>query len=310
MAVVKGNAYGHGIEPCVQAMDDLCDWYGTATMQEALRVRSVSGEKPILVFGYVSDEEIHLAAENNITLSAFSATFLSHISECCAGMNLKAAVHLKLDTGFHRMGIDCCSSIADCVEQLLPLFSLPNIEITGMYTHLVYGAGSNQRELAFTELQFQRFQSCIRALQERKIDTGICHICNSKAAIHAPDMHMDMVRVGAYIFGLASASEQRLIPLREVLVWKARIVLLRDIAAGEGGGLWSCIYRKTACQNRSAGGRLCGWLPTLYRTVPAELCFHTWQAGTFDWKGMHGYVYGGCDRYRSSAGRGICAFEW
>lgn len=105
-----------------------------------------------------------------------------------------------------------------------------------MYTHLVYGAGSNQRELAFTELQFQRFQSCIRALQERRIDTGICHICNSKAAIHAPDMHMDMVRVGAYIFGLASASEQRLIPLREVLVWKARIVLLRDIAAGEGVG--------------------------------------------------------------------------
>ena len=217
-------------------MDDLCDWYGTATMQEALRVRSVSGEKPILVFGYVSDEEIRLAAENNITLSAFSATFLSHISECCAGMNLKTAVHLKLDTGFHRMGIDCCSSTADCVEQLLPLFSLPNIEITGMYTHLVYGAGSNQRELAFTELQYQRFQSCIRALQERRIDTGICHICNSKAAIHAPDMHMDMVRVGAYIFGLASAPEQRLIPLREVLVWKARIVLLRDIAAGEGVG--------------------------------------------------------------------------
>ena len=107
-------------------------------------------------------------------LVPFTATFLSHISECCAGMNLKAAVHLKLDTGFHRMGIDCCSSIADCVEQLLPLFSLPNIEITGMYTHLVYGAGSNQRELAFTELQFQRFQSCIRALQERKFDTGIC----------------------------------------------------------------------------------------------------------------------------------------
>ena len=236
MAVVKGNAYGHGIEPCVQAMDDLCDWYGTATMQEALRVRSVSGEKPILVFGYVSDEEIRLAAENNITLSAFSATFLSHISECCAGMNLKAAVHLKLDTGFHRMGIDCCSSTADCVEQLLPLFSLPKIEITGMYTHLVYGAGSNQRELAFTELQYQRFQSCIRALQERRFDTGICHICNSKAAIHAPDMHMDMVRVGAYIFGLASAPEQRLIPLREVLVWKARIVLLRNIAAGEGVG--------------------------------------------------------------------------
>ena len=48
MAVVKGNAYGHGIEPCVQAMDDLCDWYGTATMQEALRVRSVSGESRFL----------------------------------------------------------------------------------------------------------------------------------------------------------------------------------------------------------------------------------------------------------------------
>ena len=280
-------------------MDDLCDWYGTATMQEVLRVRSVSGEKPILVFGYVSDEEIHLAAENNITLSAFSATFLSHISECCAGMNLKAAVHLKLDTGFHRMGIDCCSSIADCVEQLLPLFSLPNIEITGMYTHLVYGAGSNQRELAFTELQYQRFQSCIRALQERRIDTGICHICNSKAAIHAPDMHMDMVRVGAALDTIAGGacleSENR---------------PAAGYCSGRRGGLWSCIYRKTACQNRSAGGRLCGWLPTLYRTVPAELCFHTWQAGTFDWKGMHGYVYGGCDRYRSSAGRGICAFEW
>ena len=66
MAVVKGNAYGHGIEPCVQAMDDLCDWYGTATMQEALRVRSVSGEKPILVFGYVSDEEIDHGDESEL----------------------------------------------------------------------------------------------------------------------------------------------------------------------------------------------------------------------------------------------------
>ena len=75
MAVVKGNAYGHGIEPCVQAMDDLCDWYGTATMQEALRVRSVSGEKPILVFGYVSDEEIHLAAETTSHLVPFPQRF-------------------------------------------------------------------------------------------------------------------------------------------------------------------------------------------------------------------------------------------
>ena len=58
MAVVKGNAYGHGIEPCVHAIDDLCDWYATATMQEAIRVRAVSREKPILVFGYVTDEEI------------------------------------------------------------------------------------------------------------------------------------------------------------------------------------------------------------------------------------------------------------
>ena len=218
--------------------DDLCDWYGTATMQEALRVRSVSGEKPILVFGYVSDEEIRLAAENNITLSAFSATFLSHISECCAGMNLKAAVHLKLDTGFHRMGKSTAvASTADCVEQLLPLFSLPNIEITGMYTHLVYGAGSNQRGAGVYRIAVSALSKLHPGVAGTKNRYGhLSYICNSKAAIHAPDMHMDMVRVGAYIFGLASAPEQRLIPLREVLVWKARIVLLRDIAAGEGVG--------------------------------------------------------------------------
>ncbi len=236
MAVVKGNAYGHGIEPCVQAIDDLCDWYGTATMQEALRVRRAADKKPILVFGYVSDEEILLAAENKITLSAYSASSLAHMSARCVSMKVQVSVHLKLDTGFHRMGMDCCKDIRHCVKELLPLFSLPNINITGMYTHLVYGAGSNTKEQAFTDVQRQRFQDCIRALQEQGVDTGICHICNSKAAVHAPELHMDMVRVGAYIFGLAAASEQQSIPLQEALVWKARIVLLRDIGIGEGVG--------------------------------------------------------------------------
>lgn len=236
MAVVKGNAYGHGIEPCVQAIDDLCDWYGTATMQEALRVRMVSEVKPILVFGYVSDEDIRQAAEKAITISAVSTASAHHISAFCARENLKVELHLKLDTGFHRMGIDCCKDMPQCMEQLLPLFSLPNIRIGGMYTHLVFAGSVQEREQAFTQLQHRRFQNCIEALREQGINPGICHICNSKAAVHEPAMHMDMVRVGAYIFGLASAEEQQRISLREALTWKARIVLLRDIGAGEGVG--------------------------------------------------------------------------
>lgn len=236
MAVVKGNAYGHGIEPCVHAIDDLCDWYATATMQEAIRVRAVSREKPILVFGYVSDEEIKQAASYAITLSAVSTAFLQHISAICVQQRLQVAVHLKLDTGFHRLGISCCENSSECMEELLPLYALPNIHITGIYTHLVFAGSVQEQEQAFTQLQYQRFKNCIAALRKLGVDPGICHICNSKAAVHHPQLHMDMVRVGAYMFGLASAQEQELIPLKEALLWKARVVLLREIKAGEGVG--------------------------------------------------------------------------
>lgn len=236
MAVVKGNAYGHGIEPCVHAIDDLCDWYATATMQEAIRVRAVSREKPILVFGYVTDEEIKQAAAYAITLSAVSTAFLQHISAVCVQQRLQVAVHLKLDTGFHRLGISCCENNSECIEELLPLYALPNIHITGIYSHLVFAGSVQEQEQAFTQLQYQRFKNCIAALRKLGVDPGICHICNSKAAVHHPQLHMDMVRVGAYMFGLASAQEQELIPLKEALLWKARVVLLREIKAGEGVG--------------------------------------------------------------------------
>lgn len=122
------------------------------------------------------------------------------------------------------------------MEELLPLYALPNIHIMGIYTHLVFAGSVQEQEQAFTQLQYRRFKNCIAALRKLGIDPGICHICNSKAAVHHPQLHMDMVRVGAYMFGLASAQEQELIPLKEALLWKARVVLLREIKAGEGVG--------------------------------------------------------------------------
>lgn len=235
MAVVKGNAYGHGIEPCVQVMDDLCDWYGTATVTEALRVRNVS-IKPILVFGYTSDEEILEAARKKITLSATSIESMQHISAICERNKLAIDVHIKLDTGFHRMGIDCWKSVKSCVEQVKSLYALPYVKITGMYTHLVFAGSMQEGEQAFTHLQYERFTTFITELRAYDLDPGLCHICNSKATVHEPAMHMDMVRVGAYIYGLASLKEREEIPLREVLSWKARIVHIRRIKEKEGVG--------------------------------------------------------------------------
>lgn len=235
LAVVKGNAYGHGIEPCVRVMDDLCDWYGTATVEEALRVRNLS-VKPILVFGYASDEEILLAAKRKITLSATSEATLHHISKICEKNNVYIEIHIKLDTGFHRMGIECWDSVDSCVEQCKSLYSLPHVKITGVYTHLVFAGSLDEDEQNFTRLQYDRFTTYIAKLRACGIDPGLCHICNSKATVHEPTMHMDMVRVGAYIYGLASLQERIEIPLREVLSWKARIVHMCRIQEKEGVG--------------------------------------------------------------------------
>ena len=238
---------------------------------------------------------------------AFSATFLSHISECCAGMNLKAAVHLKLDTGFHRMGIDCCGSTADCVEQLLSLFRFEYRNNRDVYPSGIRCRQQSKRELAFTELQYQRFQSCIgRCRNEESIRASVIYAtvrqryiiqiayghgacrCLYLWSCLSPGAALDTIAGGACLESenrpAAGYCSRRRVGYGHAFIAK-QPVRIAVLAAGFADG-----YRRCIAQS------------------PQKLCFHTWQAGTLIGKVCMDMFYGGCDRYRSSAGRGNMRF--
>lgn len=236
MSVIKGNAYGHGIEETAKSLDSLTDWFAVATFEEALSVRKVS-QKPILVLGYVDDSDLLLASYSKITLAGLSEEYIKHIENYCHNTDLKIDVHIEIDTGFNRTGITCRENTIETVTQkLLPLYQLKNVKITGLYTHYVFAGSVVEEEKNYTEKQFSIFQKLKDSLASKGIDTGICHTCNSKATVYDKDKHLDMVRVGAYLFGLASPKDRELLGIKGAIHWAAKIIHVKDIPAGEGVG--------------------------------------------------------------------------
>lgn len=235
MSVIKGNAYGHGIEETVEVIDEVTDWYAVATFEEAMRIRNSNSKKPILIFGYVEEYDLSEVSKNKITLTGLSIEYISTINNYCADNDLFIDMHIEIDTGFNRTGITCRSNTIDqTVKTLLPIYQFGNIRFTGIFTHFPCAGSKIESEIKFTDLQFDSFTELVTRLQNEGIKVGLCHVCNSKATLYNSEKHLDLVRVGAYIFGLASPEDRRLANIDTPMKWKAKIIHIKTIPKGEG----------------------------------------------------------------------------
>ena len=245
MAVVKANAYGHGlIEISRKAVLSGASWLGVALVHEGLMLREGGIKAPILCLGSHAPEKIKDAVENDITLSVTSLESAKLISDFCIGANMEAKVHIKIDTGMNRIGIN----YGNAIQSILLIKKLPKLDIDGVFTHF---ACASEKEESYTLMQWERFSKIIKELKAMDSNIRNYHCANSAAFIRYPHMHLDMVRLGIIIYGMnpfnndfhefcskdASEFTKRLKP---ILSLKAKISFIKRIAAGE-----SISYRGT-----------------------------------------------------------------
>lgn len=228
-AVLKANAYGHGaIEVARVLVDKGVDYIAVACLLEAIELRREFNDIPILVMGYTSEEHLHIAVEYNITLTIFSALQGELLSKIASSLKTIQKVHIKIDTGFNRLGFKWSKDLKDIIKSI---YKLKNIEVEGIFTHL---ALVNRQE---DEKQFDLFQKVIEEIEEEKIHIPIKHVCDSIGMVRYPEFHMNMIRLGAFLYGMRPSRISDKSPvLKTSLTFKTKISHIKHIENGEGVG--------------------------------------------------------------------------
>jgi len=236
-AVVKADAYGHGLPLLAPVLAEQVDWFAVATPEEALRLHALNCSKPILLFSPATafqDEEDGLysvvedLARRKIVFTIVDATNLAVLEAVARKTGMPVNVHVKIDSGMGRSGISAENAPA-LVSQVL---SSPVIRLTGLYTHF---ACSEAQEHSYTLTQLQTFRAAVSACGNHP--SWLLHAANSAAAIDLPETHLDMVRVGLAIYGYQpSETLATKLPLRPALRVTARILFVKNMPAGSRCG--------------------------------------------------------------------------
>lgn len=226
MTVVKSDAYGHGAAGIAEVLAACgADWLGVASIDEGCQIRATGVQLPILLLSPCPAWALPTALDADLTLTVTSSSQIEDISAVCQRLKRKASIHLKIDTGMHRLGI-----APDKLSDLLYLLkSADLVELTGTFTHF---AKADEEE--FTLLQTARFEQALAQIKAEGHKPALSHLASSEAARRFPQTHFDMVRVGLYLYGLEAKKESDIVfPAMSV---KGRINQIQEIDAGESVG--------------------------------------------------------------------------
>jgi alanine racemase len=236
MAILKANAYGHGIESVARALAPLADAFGVALVEEGIALRRLGIATPILVFGGTWTRQIPLFLDHDLTLTVPSLARLRDVEEAAAARGARARVHLKIDTGMERIGVHYYSA-----EGLLEAaVRSPHVEVEGIYSHFANADGPDLKD---ARLQLERFLEVLRFYERRSLPVPRRHIANSAAVLRLPESHLDLVRPGILLYGVYPHPEApRTIEVAPALSWQSRIVYFKVVRAGSPvsyGSTWS-----------------------------------------------------------------------
>ncbi len=228
--VVKANAYGHDLHTISDEMVNLgCDYLMVANLREALSIRNYFKSEdhhsttPIMVMGVTAPEDFERAIEAEITLTIFSLEEAYLLSTLALNHKTKAKVHVKIDTGFNRLGY---KDYQRAVEDIQKMVQMEGLYVEGLFTHLAL------KDVESDEIQFQKFNAVIKALQANHIEIPLKHICDSIGTIAYPGRQYDLVRMGALLYGYCSRPTP--FELSPILSFKTNISAIKWIEAGEG----------------------------------------------------------------------------
>ncbi len=228
MVVVKGNAYGHGIVPIAKKAEGLgADYFGVVCLHEARLLRNAGIKKPILLLNYTDIDGLDEALDLELSLNVVDHDVLYALSRKAGERKKQALVHVKIDSGMHRLGV----TPDDAVSFINTVSQTQSIVLEGIFTHF---ASADEDDLSFTYQQLSIFKKIVGSLRKLGITPPLIHAANSAATLRVPESHFSMVRPGKILYGpLPSVSYALPFVSKPIMSLKTQIVQIRQIQKGE-----------------------------------------------------------------------------
>ena len=227
-AVVKADGYGHGAVPVAREIQDLVWGFAAATPEEALELRKAGITKPVIILGHVKKERYPEMILNEIRLPVYSLKDAEILSDTALSLGKKACIHLKVDTGMHRIGFLPDES---GLQTAISAAGLPGIEAEGIFTHL---ATADMQENTASKRQIDVFRAFVQSLRENGVKVPVSHYANSAASILFDCSDSALLRVGIALYGLNPSDEcdYSAAKLQPALSWYSEISYVKTLPEG------------------------------------------------------------------------------
>lgn len=232
LAVVKCDGYGHGSVPIARAIEnmEMVGGFATATAEEAMELRRAGIQKPILILGYTFPYAYEELIRQGVRLTVFREDTLERLETAAQRVGEKAYVHVKVDTGMGRIGIQ---PQEENLAFLQRISDSEYLELEGIFTHF---AKADERDMSYTLEQMERFNRFVTRAQDRLgMRIPCCHAANSAGIIRMEEAHLDLVRAGIILYGLYPSEDMagEADWLRPALSLHSHLVYVKEVSPGQ-----------------------------------------------------------------------------
>lgn len=231
MAIVKANAYGHGLVPVAHHLQAQgVEQLGVAFVEEGMALRRAGISVPILVLGGILGRQVTQLIQHDLEITVSSLDKLRKVEAAAERLGRKAVIHLKIDTGMERIGVHSYS----CGPMIEAAVASTWCTVKGVYSHL---ACADDPASPMTALQLERFLEACAHFERIGAPMPIRHLANSGGVLHCPDTWLDMVRPGIMLYGvLPDPDARRTVDVKPALSLISQVVYFKTVQAGHPVG--------------------------------------------------------------------------
>jgi len=236
LAVVKADAYGHGLIPVSKALEEAgADWFGTALLEEAINLRKAGILKPIISWLTPLGEDFKSAIDLGIDLGIPSIDLLNEVIKAATLTGKTARIHLEIDTGMSRGGV--LSEWDQLIKSVLAGVNLKQLKVIGIWSHF---ARADEPDELMNQEQLSLFEEKVNQAKAAGVDAQFVHIANSAALFTNKSAHKNIIRSGIALFGLSpdvkTIGDSSSLGLKPAMKLKAKLNLVKEVKAGASVG--------------------------------------------------------------------------
>lgn len=241
MAIVKANAYGHGLVEVSKKLNQIgVQDFAVATLSEGIALRKNNVKGNILILGYTDLRDIKYVIKYDLIQTIVDYAYAKKIENMELEKRLK--VHIKVNTGMNRIGESYSN-----IDELIEIYQIKNLQILGTYSHFCVSDSLEEKDIEFTNNQIKNFYDCIDKIKKLGYSVGKIHIQASYGILNYPNLNSDFVRPGIIMYGVYNNCNTKVkIKLKPVLSLKSKITSIKEIKEGE-----SVSYGRTFIANET-----------------------------------------------------------